>query len=189
MNSTPRLLIANRGEIACRIIRTAQKLGWTCVAVYSQVDQNAPHVQLADQAVLLGEADVNESYLNLDRLMDVARQTKATAIHPGYGFFSENAHFAQRCKEEGLIFVGPSPHAIELMGDKRRARLAVTEHAVPCVPGYDGEAQDENTLIEKGSQIGFPLMVKASMGGGGKGMRLVHEKSDLSDALECIRKI
>jgi geranyl-CoA carboxylase alpha subunit len=184
MNRPPRLLIANRGEIACRIIRTAQRLGWTCIAVYSQVDHDAPHVQLADQAVLLGGADVNESYLNLDRLIEVAHQTQITAIHPGYGFFSENAHFAQRCLDEGFLFVGPSPSAIELMGDKRRARLAVAQHQVPCVPGYDGEAQDEDTLIHHGIQIGFPLMVKASMGGGGKGMRLVHQASDLPEALK-----
>lgn len=186
--SSYRLLIANRGEIACRIMHTARKLGWECIAVYSQADRNAPHVHLADQAILLGGADLKESYLNLDRLMEVAHQVQATAIHPGYGFFSENEHFAQRCLDEGFLFVGPSPQAIQIMGDKRQARLAVAQRDVPCVPGYDGENQENEYLYQKGTEIGFPLMVKASMGGGGKGMRLVQNADALMDALGTAKR-
>ena len=182
------LLVANRGEIACRVIRAARSLGLRTVAVYSEVDREAPHVTLADEAVCLGPAEASQSYLNLDLIMDAARLTGAGAIHPGYGFFSENPALPERCHQEGITWVGPPPEAIRLMGDKRAARVAVSARGVPCVPGYDGEDQSDERLLVEAERIGFPLMVKASMGGGGKGMRLVHQLSEVSSALETARR-
>ena len=182
------VLIANRGEIACRVIRAVRSLGLRSVAVYSDADRNAPHVKLADQAVYLGPTNVAESYLNLDKLIDAAKQTQAGAIHPGYGFFSENPALPERCKAEGITWVGPSAEAIRLMGDKRAARLAVAERNVPCVPGYDGDDQSDERLLKEAERVGFPLMVKASMGGGGKGMRLVESLDQVAQSLEAARR-
>jgi geranyl-CoA carboxylase alpha subunit len=182
------ILIANRGEIACRIIRAARSLGLRSVAVYSETDRQAPHVQLADDAVYLGPAEASQSYLNLDKIINAARQSGAGAIHPGYGFFSENPALPERCKAEGITWIGPSAEAIKLMGDKRAARIAVAQRDVPCVPGYDGDDQSDERLITEAERIGFPLMVKASMGGGGKGMRLVHSLDEVSDSLQAARR-
>ena len=144
-----KILIANRGEIACRVIRTARKLGYRTVAVYSEADAQAPHVSLADEAVCIGPAPAAESYLKADVLLAACRQTGANAIHPGYGFLSENAAFAQACRDAGVIFIGPSPEAIRVMGDKAGAKRAMIEAGVPCAPGYLGDKQDDATLIEQ----------------------------------------
>ncbi|WP_410211908.1 acetyl/propionyl/methylcrotonyl-CoA carboxylase subunit alpha [Aquirhabdus sp.] len=179
-----KVLIANRGEIAVRVMRTAKALGYRTVAVYSEADANALHVQFADEAVCIGPAKVSDSYLRVDHILDAAKKTGADAIHPGYGFLSENAAFAKACVEAGITFIGPTPAAIELMGSKRLSKIAMLEANVPCIPGYQGGNQDLDNLIAEGRKIGFPLMVKASAGGGGRGMRLVHQESELKSSLE-----
>ena len=168
------ILIANRGEIACRVIRTARAQGYRTVAVYSDADAMAPHVQMADAAVHIGPSPVHESYLVQDTIIAAARSSGAEAIHPGYGFLSENAAFARACVDAGLVFIGPSPDAIHLMGNKAEAKRRMIAAGVPCVPGYEGEDQGDAALLRAGAKIGMPLMVKAAAGGGGRGMRLVH---------------
>ncbi|NWC45188.1 acetyl/propionyl/methylcrotonyl-CoA carboxylase subunit alpha [Pseudomonas edaphica] len=187
MPAFTKILIANRGEIACRIQRTAQALGYRTVAVYSDADAQALHVQMADEAVHIGPAPVNQSYLNIPAILDAARRTGADAIHPGYGFLSENAGFAQACLDARLTFIGPSVAAIELMGSKRQSKLAMLDAGVPCIAGYQGNAQDDATLQQEANRIGYPLMIKASAGGGGRGMRLVHDGSQLLDQLRTAR--
>ncbi|WP_438868764.1 acetyl/propionyl/methylcrotonyl-CoA carboxylase subunit alpha [Pseudomonas sp. L1(2025)] len=187
MPAFTKILIANRGEIACRIQRTAQALGYRTVAVYSDADAQALHVQMADEAVHIGPAPVQQSYLDIAAILDAATRTGADAIHPGYGFLSENAGFAQACLDAGLIFIGPSVAAIELMGSKRRSKLAMLDAGVPCIAGYQGNAQDDTTLQQEAERIGYPLMIKASAGGGGRGMRLVHDSSQLLDQLRTAR--
>lgn len=182
-----KVLIANRGEIACRIMRTAQAQGYDTVAVYSEADADAPHVRMADQAVCIGGAPVGESYLNMAAILEAAARTGADAVHPGYGFLAENATFAQACADAGVTFIGPSPRAIALMGNKRLAKLRMAEAEVPCVPGYSGTAQDDPTFAAEGEKIGFPLMVKAAAGGGGRGMRLVEAAADLPAAISGAR--
>jgi len=182
-----KVLIANRGEIACRIMRTAHHMGYRTVAVYSQADGEAPHVAMADQAVCIGPAPVAGSYLNVAAIMDAAAQSGADAVHPGYGFLAENADFARSCADAGLTFIGPSPQAIDLMGNKRLAKLRMAEAEVLCVPGYSGADQDNGVLAAAGEKIGFPLMVKAAAGGGGRGMRLVLDPGDLPAALSGAR--
>jgi geranyl-CoA carboxylase alpha subunit len=181
------VLVANRGEIACRVIRSARASGYRTVAVYSEADADAPHVQLADQAVLIGPAPARESYLDPPRILDAARRTGAQAVHPGYGFLSENAAFAQACEEAGLVFIGPSPAAIEAMGNKAQAKRSMLQAGVPCIPGYQDEDQSDATLIAAADSIGFPIMVKAAAGGGGRGMRLVRETEELAQALASAR--
>ena len=183
-----KILIANRGEIACRVIRTARKLGYRTVAVFSEADAQAPHVALADEAVCIGPAAAVESYLKVDALLAACRQTGANALHPGYGFLSENADFAQACADAGVVFIGPSPNAIRVMGDKAGAKRAMIEAGVPCAPGYLGDKQDDATLIEQAERMGYPLLVKAVSGGGGRGMRLVHEASELAQAITSARR-
>lgn len=187
MPSFSKILIANRGEIACRIQRTAQALGYRTVAVYSDADADALHVQIADEAVNIGAAPVQQSYLNSHAILDAARLTGADAIHPGYGFLSENPDFARACTQAGLTFIGPSVEAIELMGSKRLSKLAMLDAGVPCIVGYQGSAQDDATLHHEAQRIGYPLMIKASAGGGGRGMRLVHEPAALLDNLHTAR--
>ncbi len=181
------VLIANRGEIACRLIRTAKRMGYTTVAVYSDADCGAPHVKMADQAVHIGGAPVGESYLVGEKIIAAAKSSGAEAIHPGYGFLSENAAFAAACEEAGFVFVGPSPNAIELMGDKAKSKRRMMKAGVPCVPGYQGERQDDATLIKEAELIGCPIMVKAAAGGGGRGMRLVNAFADLPNAIKDAR--
>jgi len=181
------ILIANRGEIACRIIRTAKAMGLKTVAVFSDTDANTPHVNMADQAVNIGPAPVGESYLAVKKILDAAKNTGAQAIHPGYGFLSENAEFAKTCKSEGIIFIGPEPDAIDLMGDKAKSKRRMIEAGVPCVPGYQGRKQDDKTLISESKKIGFPIMVKAAAGGGGRGMRLVTNPQSLPNAIKDAR--
>ena len=182
-----KILIANRGEIACRIQRTAQALGYRTVAVYSDADAEALHVQMADEAVCIGPAAVQLSYLNIPAILEAAEKTGADAIHPGYGFLSENPGFARACQDAGLTFIGPSAEAIELMGSKRRSKLAMLEAGVPCIAGYQGSAQDDTCLQREAERIGYPLMIKASAGGGGRGMRLVHQPEALLESLHSAR--
>ncbi len=182
-----KILIANRGEIAVRIIRACRELGIASVAVYSEVDQRALHVRMADEAVCIGPAAASQSYLNQERILRAARETGAQAIHPGYGFLSENATFARAVQQAGLVFIGPPPDAIAMMGDKGGARDLMQSSGVPVVPGYQGE-DDDTTLIEKASAIGFPLLVKAAAGGGGKGMRVVREMQNLQEGLDAARR-
>ncbi|MFT3804980.1 MAG: acetyl-CoA carboxylase biotin carboxylase subunit [Burkholderiaceae bacterium] len=181
------VLIANRGEIAIRVMRAARALGYRTVAVYSEADARAPHVAYADTAVSIGEAAPGASYLNVEHLIDAAKATGAQAIHPGYGFLSENARFAQACVDNGLVFIGPSPEAIRWMGDKAGARRRMAQAGVPCVPGYDGTDQSDATLLAQAERIGLPLMVKAAAGGGGRGMRLVERMEDVPHALKSAR--
>ncbi len=187
MPKLTKILIANRGEIACRIHRTAQALGYRTVAIYSDADAQALHVQMADEAVHIGPAPVQQSYLNIEAIINAAKRTGADAIHPGYGFLSENPDFARACQHAGLTFIGPSVEAIELMGNKRLSKLAMLEAGVPCIAGYQGSAQDDTTLQQEADRIGYPLMIKASAGGGGRGMRLVHQSKDLLDNLHTAR--
>jgi 3-methylcrotonyl-CoA carboxylase alpha subunit len=182
------LLIANRGEIACRVIRTARALGLRTVAVYSEADRDALHVEMADAAVLLGPARARDSYLNIDRLIEAARKSGAEAIHPGYGFLSESAAFAEACAQAGIVFVGPAAAMIEAMGSKSGAKALMEKAGVPLVPGYHGEAQDEATLAKAAEKIGFPVLVKASAGGGGRGMRVVRTAAELSAAIVSAKR-
>ncbi|MGY0601052.1 MAG: acetyl-CoA carboxylase biotin carboxylase subunit [Paraglaciecola chathamensis] len=182
-----KILIANRGEIAVRVIRTARKMGYRTVAVYSEADKNAAHVLAADQAVCVGPASVSESYLMIDNIIAAAHKTQADAIHPGYGFLSENPAFARACAAAGIQFIGPDASAIELMGSKRLSKVAMLDAGVPCIPGYQGAEQSDQVLIEKAADVGFPIMVKASAGGGGRGMRLVTEQGELAAQIKTAR--
>jgi geranyl-CoA carboxylase alpha subunit len=182
-----KILVANRGEIACRVIRTARSQGYRTVAVYSQADAGALHAQQADEALCIGPAPVRESYLNIDALLRAAAVSGADAIHPGYGFLSENAAFARAVQEAGLVFIGPDPHSIERMGNKAAAKRLMLEAGVPCVPGYQGADQSDGKLLAQAREIGVPIMVKAAAGGGGRGMRLVHDLAELPDALARAR--
>lgn len=181
------ILIANRGEIACRVMRTAKAQGYRTVAVYSEADAGAPHVQMADEAVCIGPSPVNESYLVQEKILEAARSSGAQAIHPGYGFLSENADFARACSSAGLTFIGPSADAIHLMGNKAEAKRRMIDANVPCVPGYEGEDQSNTALLAEAQNIAMPLMVKAAAGGGGRGMRLVQDKSELENAINLAR--
>ncbi|HET7266538.1 MAG TPA: acetyl/propionyl/methylcrotonyl-CoA carboxylase subunit alpha [Oleiagrimonas sp.] len=178
-----RVLIANRGEIACRVIRTCRRLGIHAIAVYSEADKDAQHVRLADEAWPIGGAAPNESYLRVDTILEVAAKSGAQAVHPGYGFLSENTDFARACVEAGIVFIGPAPESIDAMGSKAEAKALMEKYEVPLVPGYHGENQDPDFLAEEARKTGFPLMIKAAAGGGGKGMRIVREEKDFADAL------
>ena len=182
------LLIANRGEIACRVIRTARAMGLRTVAVYSEADADAVHVAMADDAVLLGPARARDSYLNVDRIIEAAKKTGAEAVHPGYGFLSENADFARRCAAEGIVFVGPTAEMMEAMGSKSGSKALMEKAGVPLVPGYHGEAQDEKTLADAASKIGYPVLAKASAGGGGRGMRIVRSADELASAIVSAKR-
>jgi 3-methylcrotonyl-CoA carboxylase alpha subunit len=182
------LLIANRGEIACRVIRTARRMGLRTIAVYSEADAGAQHVALADEARCIGPAPAQESYLSIERIIAAARQSGAEAVHPGYGFLSENAAFAEACVNAGLVFVGPPASAIRAMGSKSAAKTIMEKAGVPVVPGYHGEAQDLPTLAREAKRIGFPVLIKASAGGGGRGMRVVASAAAFGEALESARR-
>ena len=187
MHNFNSILIANRGEIACRVIRTAKKLGYRTVAVYSDADAEAPHVQLADDAVRIGPGPVGESYLVPELILQAAASSGAESIHPGYGFLSENAAFADAVENAGLVFIGPTREAIDVMGNKAESKRRMIEAGVPCVPGYEGHDQSDKTLLAEGLKIDLPLMVKAAAGGGGRGMRLVHDQADLANAIKLAR--
>lgn len=179
-----KVLIANRGEIARRVIRTLKKMNIKSVAVFSDADRNAPHVLEADEAVYVGESPSSESYLKQDLILDICKQLNVDGIHPGYGFLSENAVFARKVKEAGITFIGPSPEAMELMGDKLSAKQAVKSYNVPLVPGVDHAITDVNDAIKIAEEIGYPILIKASAGGGGKGMRLVEDSKDFVEQMK-----
>ena len=183
-----KILIANRGEIAVRIIKACQEMGIKTVAIYSEVDKDAPHVQLADESVNLGDPTPIESYLNIPKIIKIAQETGSEAIHPGYGFLAENPDFAKSCKDKKIKFIGPNPEVISLMGDKIAAKTTMEKAKVPVIPGYHGEKQDSSSLIKEGKKIGFPLLVKAAAGGGGKGMRIVNSEKDLKDSIEGAKR-
>src|SRR4051794_6786030 len=163
-----KILIANRGEIACRVIRTARRMGVRTVAVYSEADREALHVEMADEAYPIGPAPARDSYLRIDRVVEAARQSGADSVHPGYGFLSENAEFAEACAASGVVFIGPPPSAIRAMGSKSAAKALMERAGVPLVPGYHGEDQDPALLAREAARIGYPVLIKASAGGGGK---------------------
>ena len=183
-----RLLIANRGEIACRILRTAKRLGIETVAVYSDADAKAQHVHQADYAQRIGAAPARESYLDIEAILSAAAECGADALHPGYGFLSENADFADACAARGIVFVGPPPAAIRAMGSKSAAKLLMEQAGVPVTPGYHGEDQDPQRLLAEAERIGFPVLIKASAGGGGRGMRRVEDAADFFDALASCQR-
>lgn len=183
-----KILIANRGEIACRVIKTCRRLGIATVAVYSEADARALHVEMADEAYLIGAPEARESYLNAKKILEVARQSGVEAVHPGYGFLSENTAFARAAQKAGIVFIGPPPKAIEAMGEKSRAKKLMEKAGVPLVPGYHGDDQSEKTLLAAAKKIGFPVLLKASAGGGGKGMRVVEREKDFSDALASAKR-
>ena len=189
MAATPfrSILIANRGEIACRIIATARRLGYRTIAVHSPVDSHSPHVRLADDAVLLGPDAPAQSYLSIERLIEAAGSSGAEAIHPGYGFLSENADFARACLNAGLVFIGPSPEAIAVMGDKAVAKRRMVAAGVPCLPGYQDSDQSDEAFLNASHSIGYPIMIKAAAGGGGRGMRRVENEAELVKALPLAR--
>lgn len=183
-----RLLVANRGEIACRVMRSAKHMGLSTIAVYSEPDAEALHVQTADEAYAIGPAAPKESYLNIDAVIAAARAAGAEAVHPGYGFLSENADFAEACAAAGLVFVGPTPAAMRAMGSKIQAKEIMGAAGVPLVPGYHGEDQSDRALAAAAAEIGYPLLIKASAGGGGKGMRVVTSAADFEEALAAARR-
>lgn len=182
------ILIANRGEIASRVIRTCKKMGIRSIAVFSEADRYAPFVKEADFSVFIGESSPNASYLDQDKIIGVCQKYNVSAIHPGYGFLSENAGFAQKCKDVGIIFIGPHPKAIEEMGSKSNAKAIMKNNEVPTIPGYQGEDQSTETLSNAAKEIGFPVLLKAAAGGGGKGMRIVHEEKELEGAIEAAKR-
>jgi 3-methylcrotonyl-CoA carboxylase alpha subunit len=188
-NSSNRLLVANRGEIVCRIARTAQRLGWTTIAVYSDADRGARHVRVADEAYYLGASPAAQSYLNATRVLELAKRVGANALHPGYGFLSENADFAQACVDAGLTFIGPPPAAIRSMGSKSASKAAMAAVGVPVAPGYHGSEQSLERLQAEAVRVGFPLIVKASAGGGGKGMQVVHSAGEIAAAISSAQRL
>ena len=184
----PSVLIANRGEIACRVLRTAKKLGMKTIAVYSEADKSAKHVELADESYFVGGAPASESYLNIDAVMAAVAKSGAACIHPGYGFLSENAEFARRCAQAGVVFVGPSESAIRAMGEKAAAKKLMEKAGVPVVPGYHGDNQDDDFLAKEAERIGYPVLIKAVAGGGGKGMRRVDGAQEFERAIAAARR-
>ncbi len=183
-----KILIANRGEIAMRIARTCHLMGISTVMVYSDADRDALFVNMAEEAVAIGGNSAAESYLNIDKIIAAAKRTGAEAIHPGYGFLSENADFAARCALENLVFIGPSPESIRLLGSKSSAKTLMQKHGVPVIKGYNGGDQSIQRLLYEAAEIGFPLLIKASAGGGGKGMRIVREAAEIQTALEAVKR-
>src|SRR5690242_10207161 len=183
-----KILIANRGEIAVRIMATCREMGIRTVAVYSEADRYARHVREADEAYFIGPAPAAQSYLRIDTILDVAKKSGAEAIHPGYGFLSENADFVEACERDGIVFIGPPPAAMRLMGSKIAAKQLAQSVGAPTVPGYIGESQDDETLMSQAERIGFPLLIKASAGGGGKGMREVHDANNFLEQLAGARR-
>ena len=182
-----KVLVANRGEIAIRVMRSCREMGIVSVAVFSEADRTSMHVRYADEAYFIGNSPSNESYLVIDKIIKVAKECGADAIHPGYGFLSENAEFSDRCKQEGIIFIGPSSYAISTMGDKITARQTMQKAGIPLIPGTDKEITNEKELMETVKKIGLPIMIKATAGGGGKGMRLVREEENLISSVRAAK--
>ena len=183
-----KILIANRGEIACRIIRTVRRLGIGTVAVFSGADRGALHAALADEAFFIGPPPARESYLDGGKIIEAAQKSGAQAIHPGYGFLSENAEFAESCASAGLVFIGPPVSAIRAMGDKAQSKILMKKACVPLVPGYQGSAQDEGLLAEKALGLGYPVLIKPSAGGGGKGMKIATHAGEFAEQLASARR-
>ncbi|MEF8874166.1 MAG: acetyl-CoA carboxylase biotin carboxylase subunit [Candidatus Thermoplasmatota archaeon] len=183
-----KVLIANRGEIAVRIIKACHEMDINTVTIYSEVDEDAPHVHLADESINLGDPAPEESYLNIPKIIEIAQSSGADAIHPGYGFLAENPDFASACEDTDITFIGPHSEVIALMGNKIEAKKSMEEAGVPIVPGYHGSEQDIDTLVEEGKKIGFPLMIKPTAGGGGKGMKIVDSEEDLPEAIESSKR-
>ena len=181
-------LVANRGEIACRVIRTARRMGIATVAVYSDADADAWHVSMADEAVHIGPAQARESYLRGEKIIDACRSTGAEAVHPGYGFLSEQAGFSELCQDSGVVFIGPPASAIRAMGSKSNAKAIMGEAGVPLVSGYHGDDQSLSRLSQAADEAGYPVLLKAVSGGGGKGMRLVEDSTGFESALESARR-
>ncbi|AID44827.1 Biotin carboxylase of acetyl-CoA carboxylase [Candidatus Arthromitus sp. SFB-mouse-NL] len=177
-----KILIANRGEIAVRIIRACKELGIVSVAVYSEADKEALHTQLADEAICIGPNSARDSYLNIPNILEATSLSGAEAIHPGFGFLSENSKFAKMCKDCNIIFIGPTPETMDMMGDKANARITMKNHGIPIVDGYEGFIRDERHALEIAKSVGFPVMIKAALGGGGKGIRIVDKEDDFKDA-------
>ncbi|MBV9509979.1 MAG: acetyl/propionyl-CoA carboxylase subunit alpha, partial [Caulobacteraceae bacterium] len=182
-----KILIANRGEIAVRIIKTARRLGVKTVVVYSEADADSLAVEMADEAVFIGPAPANQSYLVAEKIFDACRQTGAEAIHPGFGFLSENAEFAAACAERGITFIGPNPGAIRAMGDKIQSKNFAKSAGVSCVPGHIGEIDDVAHAVKISEEIGYPVMVKASAGGGGKGIRVAANRQEVEEGFPAVR--
>src|SRR6476660_1404531 len=176
-----RILIANRGEIACRIIKSARRMGIATVAVFSEADRDALHVEMADEAVLIGPPAAAQSYLLIDKIVEACRAIKAEAVHPGYGFLSEREAFPKALEKAGIVFIGPNPKAIAAMGDKIESKKAAAKAKVSTVPGHLGEISDAKHAVKIAQQIGYPVMIKASAGGGGKGMRIAHSTSEVAE--------
>lgn len=183
-----KILIANRSEIAVRVIRACKELGIKTVAVYSDIEKESLHVRLADEAVCIGPANSGQSYLNIPSILSAAEITDAEAIHPGYGFLSENPHFAEACATSGITFIGPSPESIRIGGDKAKARQVMKKKGVPVVPGSDGPLESEDAVVKVAKKIGFPVIIKASAGGGGRGMRIVNDEKDISQAFHMAQR-
>ncbi|MFX0149497.1 MAG: biotin carboxylase N-terminal domain-containing protein, partial [Candidatus Hodarchaeota archaeon] len=183
-----RILIANRGEIAARIIGSAQEMGIETVAIYSEVDEDAVQVHAADFAYPLGDPTPSESYLNMDKIINIALESESEAIHPGYGFLSENSVFAQKVIDAGLAWIGPSPEAIHAVGDKIQAKKTMEAANIPVIPGYHGGSRDKKFLLKKAKEIGFPLLIKATAGGGGRGMRIVNSEKEFASAYDSARR-
>ena len=183
MADIKKILVANRGEIALRVMRSAKEAGIKTVAIFSEADRNSLHVRYADEAVCVGPAASSESYLRIDKILKICKDLKVDAIHPGYGFLSENADFARQVEEAGIIFIGPSAEAIEIMGDKLAAKAAVLKRNVPLVPGLDKAITDIALAKEKAAEIGYPILIKASAGGGGKGMRIVEDPKEFEEQM------
>ena len=184
MTKIKKILIANRGEIACRVIKTARKMGIKTVAVYSDADKNALHVRMADEKVHIGPPAVNQSYLVMDKIIQAVKDTGADAVHPGYGFLSENPEFAKRLKKEKITFIGPNPHAIVSMGDKITSKKLAQEAGVSCVPGHMGLIEDADEAVKIAKKVGYPVMIKASAGGGGKGMRIAWNDEEAREGFQ-----
>lgn len=183
-----KILIANRGEIACRIIKTCKRLGIETVAIYSPIDRTALFVEAADEAYCLGSNELSHSYLDSQKIIDIARNTDCQAIHPGYGFLSENTEFSALCKQNAIVFIGPSAHAIELMGCKKQAKILMAKNNIPVVPGFNIDTDDKKLLIEKANALGYPLLIKAASGGGGKGMKRVESEDELINAIQSAKR-
>lgn len=184
MHTIKKILVANRGEIALRVMKTIRKMGIQSVAIYSEIDRNSPHVRYADEAVCVGKATSAESYLQGDKIIEIAKQLHVDAIHPGYGFLSENAAFAEKVEANKLVFIGPRPHAIRVMGDKLAAKEAVKSYQIPMVPGIEEAITDLELAKKIAKEVGFPILIKASAGGGGKGMRVVEEEKHLEEQMQ-----
>jgi 3-methylcrotonyl-CoA carboxylase alpha subunit len=183
-----KILIANRGEIACRIAKTAKRLGIRTVGVFSEADKDAKHVQVMDEAYLIGGPKPQESYLRSERILEVALNTRSEAIHPGYGFLSENAKFVTQLESEKIVFIGPPAKSIHSMGSKSESKFIMGNANVPIVPGYHGDRQEPDFLLQESKKMGFPVIIKASLGGGGKGMRIVRHEKEFHDQLDAAKR-